>query len=101
MRYKIVLNIRYVGDVVDGSFTTHLREMQHLLEYIEQWMPRPVTIGGREEPMDWDDPVKVWHKLMGNLPRETMLRAIPKDPPPAGLPDDAPGLAEYAGKPAG
>lgn len=99
MRYKIVLNIRYVGDVVDGVFSTHLKGMQHLQGYIEQWMPNPVTIGENEEPMDWADPVKVWYKMMGNLQAETILRAIPKDPPPEGVPADAPGMAEYAPKP--
>jgi hypothetical protein len=90
MRYKLVINIRYVGDVVDGVFTSHLKEMQHLWNHIEKWKTEPVTMGDHEEPMDWNDEIKVWYKLMGDLRRDTMLRAIPKDPPPAGLPDDAP-----------
>lgn len=90
MRYKLVLNIRYVGDVIDGEFVTHLKDMQHLLSYIEKWKDKPVTMGDHEEPMDWTDEVKVWYKLMGDLRRDTMLRAIPKDPPPANLPPDAP-----------
>jgi len=96
MRYKLVINIRHVGDVVDGEFVTHLKEMHNLWGYIAEWKEKPVTMGEREEPMDWHDPVKVWYKLMGDLPRDTVLRAIPKDPPPAGLPEDAPGRPHAA-----
>jgi hypothetical protein len=90
MRYKLVLNIRHVGDVVDGEFVTHLKETQNLWDYVEKWKANPVTMGDHEEPMDWNDEIKVWYKLMGDLQRDTVLRAIPKDPPPPGLPDDAP-----------
>ena len=90
MHYKLVINIRYVGDVIDGKFVTHLKEMDHLWAYLDKWKDKPVTIGDHEEPMDWDDPIKVWYKLMGDMRRDTMVRAIAKDPPPAGLPDDAP-----------
>lgn len=92
MHYKLVLNIRHVGDIIDGRFVTHLKAMETLWAYIDKWKDTPVTLGGHVEPMDWDDPVKVWYKLMGDLPRDTSLRAIPKDPPPPGLPQDAPGL---------
>lgn len=90
MRYKLVINIRHVGDVVDGEFVTHLKEMQNLWDYVAKWKDKPVTMGDGEQTMDWKDPIKVWYKLMGDMPRDTVLRAIPKDPPPDGLPADAP-----------
>lgn len=90
MRYKLVINIRHVGDVVDGEFVTHLKEMHNLWDYIGKWKDKPVTMDTGEEPMDWGDPIKVWYKLMGDMPRDTVMRAIPKDPPPDGLPATAP-----------
>ena|GEM_PF-6524052 len=94
MRYRIVLNIRHIGMVEDGRFTTHLKEMGQMQAYLNSWWNKPVTMGDHDEPMDWDDPVKVWYKLMGNLLKETSLRAVPLDPPPPGLPPDAPRLNE-------
>ena len=94
MKYRIVLNIRHIGEVVDGRFTTHLKEMGPMKAYLDTWWDKPVTVSGAEQPMDWDDPVKVWHKLMGDMMRDTQLRAVPLDPPPAGLPDDAPRMRE-------
>ena len=94
MRYRIVLNIRHVGEVVDGRFSTHLKEMGTLQAYLDKWWNKPVRMGGGEAPMDWDDPVKVWYKLMGDMLQDTPLRAVPLDPPPEGLPEDAPRAKE-------
>lgn len=88
------MNIRHVGEVVDGRFQTHLKEMGNLQNYLSKWWDQPVTMDERKEPMDWDDPIKVWYKLMGDMLRETPLRAVPLDPPPPGLPDDAPRARE-------
>ncbi|HEY3269039.1 MAG TPA: hypothetical protein VGM37_19175 [Armatimonadota bacterium] len=92
MHYRIVVNIRHVGDIEDGRFTTHLKGMDAFAAYFDKWKDNPVSMGDHEEPMDWGDPIKVWYKLMGDMPHQTVLRAIPKDPPPAGLPPGAPGL---------
>ena len=94
MRYRIVMNIRHVGEVVDGEFRTHLKAMDNLTAYLKPWWNQPVRIADREEPMDWNDEVKVWYKLMDNLMKDTPLRAVPMDPPPSTLPPDAPRLGE-------
>jgi hypothetical protein len=100
MHYRLFIMVRHIGDVRNGKFTTHLREADNLVAFFNNWKDRPVTIGDREEPMDWNDPIKVWYKLIGNLQKETHMRARPVDPPPPGLPPDAPGFDIYVdGKP--